>query len=334
MAVFPAGYRLVSAALHGASFWTRTARINIMLPNGHPQSYFLKVARGDVGKGMVQGEYEGVKALYKVAPDFVPRPVGWGTYAADQDTFFYLCDFVDMIEELPDMSKFCSRLAKMHTDSMKWSQNGKFGFHIVTYEGSMYQDVTWSESWEELFILAMKAFAEQERKVHGESKELQELLPALYTKVCPRLLRPLQTGGRTIRPVLVHGDLWYGNMATNAATGGPIVFDPSVFWAHNEYDLDNMNVPRYRLGKEWMREYHLHVPKSAPEEDYDDRNLLYGIHGHFCASTLYPSTTRFRQMAIDELRYLVDKYPSGYEGYEDREQNGNHTRAGSHGKHR
>ncbi|KAK7883775.1 hypothetical protein LTR67_010937 [Exophiala xenobiotica] len=257
----------VAASLHGASFWTRTARINIMLPNGHPQSYFLKVARGDVGKGMVQGEYEGVKALYKVAPDFVPRPVGWGTYAADQDAFFYLCDFVDMIEELPDMSKFCSRLAKMHTDSMKWSQNGKFGFHIVTYEGSMYQDVTWSESWEELFILAMKAFAEQERKVHGESKELQELLPALYTK----------TGGRTIRPVLVHGDLWYGNMATNAATGGPIVFDPSVFWAHNEYDLDNMNVPRYRLGKEWMREYHLHVPKSAPEEDYDDRNLLYGM---------------------------------------------------------
>ena len=37
-----------------------------------------------------------------------------------------------------------------------------------------------------------------------------------------------------MRPVLVHGDLWYGNMATNAETGAPISFDPAVFWAHNE----------------------------------------------------------------------------------------------------
>ena len=40
-------------------------------------------------------------------------------------------------------------------------------------------------------------------------------------------------------------------------------------------DLDNFNIPRYRLGKPYMREYHKHFPISAPEEDYMDRNLLY-----------------------------------------------------------
>lgn len=42
-------------------------------------------------------------------------------------------------------------------------------------------------------------------------------------------------------------------------------------------DLDNMNVPRYRLGRHWMHEYHKHFPISAPQNDYEDRNLLYAM---------------------------------------------------------
>ncbi len=45
-----------------------------------------------------------------------------------------------------------------------------------------------------------------------------------------------------------------------------------------------------------------------------------------------PDTVRSNpNRAIDELRYLVDKYPSGYEGYEDREQNDDHTHMSMHG---
>jgi len=40
-------------------------------------------------------------------------------------------------------------------------------------------------------------------------------------------------------------------------------------------DLDNMKVPRYRMGRHWMREYHKHFPISAPEDDYEDRIDLY-----------------------------------------------------------
>jgi hypothetical protein len=60
------------------------------------------------------------------------------------------------------------------------------------------------------------------------------LLPALFDKVIPRLLRPLESNGRKVEPSLVHGDLWYGNAAVIDETGDPIVFDPSSFWAHNE----------------------------------------------------------------------------------------------------
>ena len=232
---FGPGHRVTSALPHGASFWARTARINVDLADRTSQSYFLKVARDAVGKAMCKAEYEGVAELYKVAPDFVPRPIGWGTYKADSNAHFYLAVFVDMIEERPDMPKFCSALARLHKDSMKLS-NGRFGFHVVTYSGSMYQAVEWTYSWEELWIKSIKAYAVQEREIHGPSDELDKLLSLYYEKVCPRLLRPLQTSGRMIKPVLIHGDIWYGNIATNAENGEPITFDPSVFWAHNECD--------------------------------------------------------------------------------------------------
>ncbi|KAK7949340.1 uncharacterized protein PG986_010226 [Apiospora aurea] len=267
-----------SAKPHGASFWTRTARIVLELPDKTHLRYFMKVATGDVGRGMCEGEFHGVSALHKFVPMGVPRPIAWGTYEADPDTHFYLCDFIDMIEELPDIRKFSAMLAKLHHDSMvSETAPDKFGFPVVTYEGAMYQDVTWCDTWEESFLLHMKAFIDQERKSQGPSKDLDRLLPPYMEKVIPRLLRPLQSHDRNIKPVLVHGDIWYGNIGTNADTGDAIMFDPSVFWGHNEYDLDNMNVPRYRLGRHWMREYHKHFPISSPEEDYEDRIAIYAM---------------------------------------------------------
>jgi fructosamine-3-kinase len=232
---FPPGSKLISARPHGASFWTRTARIDLELSDKSHHSLFMKVATGDGGLGMLRGEYHGVSALYKIIPNGIPRPIAWGNYDADPNSHFYLCDFVDMVEELPDIQQFCRLLAKLHHDSMVAEDAPQeFGFPVVTYEGSMYQDVTWCKTWEEAFVLHLKAFAHQERVSQGPSDDLDQLLPPFIEKVIPRLLRPLQTYGRNIKPVLVHGDIWYGNMATNADTGEPLMFDPAVFWGHNE----------------------------------------------------------------------------------------------------
>lgn len=181
----------------------------------------------------MRGEFEGVTKLYEFIPEGVPRPVAWGTYRSQPDTHFYLCDFLAMIEDLPDVHRFSLLLAKLHKDSIQRS-SGRFGFHEVTYEGQMYQDVKWCDTWEESFALQLRAYLDQESVVHGTHKEHDVLLPALFEKVIPRLLRPLQTQGRSIKPALIHGDIWYGNIATNADTGEPLMFDPSVVWGHNE----------------------------------------------------------------------------------------------------
>ena len=63
---------------------------------------------------------------------------------------------------------------------------------------------------------------------------LEGLDTAMIDKVIPRLLRPMETGGRSIKPSLVHGDLWCGNVAVDSATGRPLIYDPASFYAHNE----------------------------------------------------------------------------------------------------
>lgn len=211
---------------------------------------------------------------------------------------FYLAEFMDMIEDLPDIRKFSAMLAKLHHDSMMDQEApSEFGYHVMTHEGSMYQDLTWSKTWEELYSRRFQSFVDQELISQGPSEEVERLVLEIKEKVIPRLLRPLTTHGRNIKPVALHGDIWYGNLAINAATGDPIYFDPSVFWGHNECkyffwtfycvvetypclftdDVGSMATPRYKLGRHWMREYHKFFPITAPEEDYEDRNLLYAM---------------------------------------------------------
>ncbi|PGH18219.1 hypothetical protein AJ79_00557 [Helicocarpus griseus UAMH5409] len=90
-----------------------------------------------------------------------------------------------MIDELPDMQKFCATLARMHRDSIPLSSNGKFGFHVVTYHGDKPRDVTWCDTWGQMFANSMKRRVQQERDAQGPSNELDQLLPALFEKIIP-----------------------------------------------------------------------------------------------------------------------------------------------------
>ena len=40
----PRGTKVVSAETCGISAWTKTAKVSVILPDGHPKRYFLKVS--------------------------------------------------------------------------------------------------------------------------------------------------------------------------------------------------------------------------------------------------------------------------------------------------
>lgn len=266
---------------------------------------------------MMSGEFASMTAIHKATPHFAPLSIAWGTYALDPDIHFFLCSFHEMSDELPDVERFSASVAALHRNGK--SPTGKYGFPVGTFQGNLPQDNTWTDTWEEFYIQGLKRMFQLEKEAQGPSSELDSLRTPLYEKVIPRLLRPLETGGRSIEPSLVHGDLWYGNASTDLATDEPIVFDACCFYAHNEYELGTWRPVRYRLGKPYIEAYHRHYPVSAPVEDHDDRNALYSIRYNMHASASYPGNTQFRTMVIDEIRRLVEKYPGGYEEWEERQ---------------
>ena len=50
---------------------------------------------------MVSGEFCSMTALHNTIPDATPEPLGWGTYASNPKVHFFLCRFIDMVDEIP-----------------------------------------------------------------------------------------------------------------------------------------------------------------------------------------------------------------------------------------
>ena len=142
----------------------------------------------------------------------------------------------------------------------------KFGFHITTCHAKLTQITNrWEDSWEKLYRDQLAHQIKMDEEKHGIWPEFQHVCRLTLEKVIPRLLRPLQSDGRSIKPCLIHGDLWDENTATDMNTGEPFVFDAGSMYAHNEYELGNWRAPRHRLSnKSYIRNYKRNFPVSEP----------------------------------------------------------------------
>lgn len=181
---------------------------------------------------MVSGEFESMSSIYKTLPHLVPIPYAWGTYASNPNIHFYLCGFVEMAYGLPDVEDLSALLAELHKKGV--NPKGKYGFPVPTLQGTIAQYTGWEDSWETFFFKSIQIVIANEEKAQGSDPEMQELCKATLEKVVPRLLRPLETGGRSIQPRLVHGDIWDGNVSTDAESNKPVIFDATSIYGHNE----------------------------------------------------------------------------------------------------
>ncbi|XDG08716.1 hypothetical protein ABKA04_008331 [Annulohypoxylon sp. FPYF3050] len=305
--VLPDISEILETKYHGESAWAKATRVKVLHKDGREEDYFMKVSVGDHGREALKGEFESTASIYNITPDFCPEPIAWGTFASDPSSHFYICKFYDFAKGVPEPTSFCEKLARLH--SSHTSPNGKFGFHCSTYNGNLPQDNSWSDSWETFFANGLRHILKIREERAGPNDELDSLLSLLFDRIIPRLLRPLESEGRKIQPSLVHGDLWYGNAGIfDESTDEGIVYDPASFWAHNEYELGNWRPERNKFTRRYFQAYHSHIPKSEPQEDYDDRNALYSLRFNLHASAMFPHQETFLQMAIDEIRRLAELY--------------------------
>ncbi|MCJ1252767.1 hypothetical protein MMC24_000573 [Lignoscripta atroalba] len=277
----------------------------------------------------MEGEFETAKAIYQAQPSFSPRPITWGNWKSDPQTWFFLCTFHDFYDGMVDPIRFTWRLADLHRNTI--SPNGKFGFHVQTSRAAE----EWSDTWEECFTKLIRNVLKLEWEMRGPDEDLARLSASLLEVIIPRLLRPLETEGRQVKPSLVHGDLWYGNACTDITDGEPKIFDGKALYAHNECtvpkailllvstshtdtsldELGDWYKVRNRFGRNYFKWYHANMPISAPEEEFRDRNILYSLKYNIQASVSFSESKKFRKDFMYDIQILASKYPGPYPEY-------------------
>ena len=247
----PTGCEIISVTSSGTSLWVQTVKIKVQLPDGSERALLPKSkqssmvfwsltltasqgALGDRGYEMMEGTFAAESAIHSAIPEHAPKPLAWGTYKSQPDIHFYVCDFVDMLDDVPNPRRWGETIAKLHHNSMGKSPNGKDGFHVMTHLANVPVDNTWNGSWEVFWTQQMRSLLQQEEALCGPDDDFSNLEAGLYNIVIPRLLRPLETGGRSIKPCLIHSDLWPGNIKRKVHDDKLCVFDACAYWGHNE----------------------------------------------------------------------------------------------------
>lgn len=244
---------------------------------GRDRLTFLQCATDDAGKLMMEGEFNAMAELYKTMPSFVPRPHRRGKFSlSSPETYFFLCDFIDMSNKLPDPKRFCSRLAELHRASE--SPTGKFGFHVPTCHGRFPQFVEWDSSWTFFFTKLLDDVLSRDIHNNGPWLALEKVSQRTLTHVIPRLIGALESEGRSVKPSLIHGDLWEGNIGTEFETGEIYIFDAGAYYAHNEMEIGMWRCERHKIRSEvYKRAYLRNSTVSEPADEWDDRNRIYCV---------------------------------------------------------
>ena len=142
----------------------------------------------------------------------------------------------------------------------------RFGHHRDNWIGANPQynrpDTDWPRFFVEQRLLPQLRWARD----RGLEAAVGERLERVMARV------PAWLAGLSVRPALVHGDLWRGNVGTLAGDR-PVVFDPAVYYGHAEVDLAMLSLFG-RVPEAFYRAYGQN-PRAA---DFQHRVRLYNLY--------------------------------------------------------
>jgi protein-ribulosamine 3-kinase len=155
-------------------------------------------------------EADGLAAL-RAAGMRVPEPLSWGTVAGQA---YLLLEYLHL-DAKRDFAALGRMLAAAHRHT-----GPRFGWHRDNYIGTTPQLNGWCENWSEFW---------RERRIRPQL----DLASRNGFRIAVPSFNVLE--GHKPAPSLLHGDLWSGNAGFIA--GGPVVFDPAVYYGDREADL-------------------------------------------------------------------------------------------------
>lgn len=222
--------------------------------------WFVKLNRAGL-LGMFEAEADGLRALAGCAAVRVPRVAGCGVAG---ESAYLVLEYIDMrpLPHGPAAASAGRALAALHRLAGR-----EFGWERDNFIGSTPQQNRLHADWAVFFaeerLRPQFALARQRggaAALIDRGERLAERLPALLD-------------GHRPEPSLLHGDLWGGNAAVDAA-GKLVLFDPAVYFGDREADL-----AMTELFGGFPPAFHAAYREAWPLADgYPRRRTLYNLY--------------------------------------------------------
>ena len=187
---------------------------------GAGRRYFVKLNRASQGV-MFEAEAAGLEEITASGAIQAPAPVCLGTAG---DAAYLVLEYLELggRGNAPALGRQLAAMHRVTAHRHGWCRDNTIG---ATPQVNTPSD-DWADFWArqrlgyQLELAARQGYGGQ---LQRRGERLQAVLPGFFADYAPP-------------PSLLHGDLWSGNYAFDAA-GEPVIFDPAVYYGDREADL-------------------------------------------------------------------------------------------------
>jgi protein-ribulosamine 3-kinase len=222
--------------------------------------FFIKWNDAEHLPDMFEAESKGLSLLASTKTVRIPRVVGTGKTDRHQ---FIILEFLD--RQQPGKSfwkELGHQLAELH--QFKGQQ---FGLEYDNYIGSIKQYNTQTSDWIRFFT---EERISRQLMMAEKSGLTDHSLRKKFDIIFQKINSLLPTTGR---PSLIHGDLWGGNIVSDAI-GNPCLIDPAVY-----YGIPEMEIAYTRLFGEFNKDFYSAYQEVNPiPPGFEHRMDIYNLY--------------------------------------------------------
>lgn len=251
--------------------------VTITTDNG--DRIFVKINKKLEARAMFDGEFVSLDVIHAMDVVRVPKPIKVIDLPSGGAAFLMEClDIHGLSKYSAKLGEQLARLHLLNAELEEKAKHGekfvgrsqyykyvdKFGFYTDTCCGYLKQDNTWKDTWLELYARKIDLQMELLNKNY-RNNEAREL----WSQLLPKLSKFFE--GLEIKPALIHGDLWGGNVGETSSE--PVIFDPASYYGHSEFDL-SISKMFGGFGSSFFDSYHKLIPQA---EGFRKRVDLYKL---------------------------------------------------------
>ena len=245
--------------------------------------FFVKWNNKSRFPGMFEAEKLGLKLLYDTNAIRIPKTIIAGGI---EDLIYIVMENINTTGRKSDYWTMLGvKLAKLHSHKAE-----KFGLDHDNFIGSLAQSNITHADWVEFFITErlVKQIEIALNKGAISSTTVKQF-DQIYTRF--ENLFPKES------PVLIHGDLWSGNLITDDL-GEPCLIDPAVYYGHREIEL-SMTKLFGGFDNEFYQSYHEIMPL---ENGFEERVEVYNLY------PLMVHVNLFGGHYLQEVEFILRRY--------------------------